>query len=72
LKNWGASLFEISDQGFIRYYQPATDENEGRANAELAGCNFFNDTASVRKPTLKTGAEMPPFSVLQGLPQIAK
>jgi hypothetical protein len=41
LKNWGASLFEITDQGIIRYYQPATDENEGRANAELAGCNFF-------------------------------
>ncbi|HEY9403632.1 MAG TPA: hypothetical protein VIQ24_13290 [Pyrinomonadaceae bacterium] len=38
-------LFEISDQGIIRYYQPDANENEAGMRADLTGCNLFKDVA---------------------------
>ncbi|HEX8127844.1 MAG TPA: hypothetical protein VF527_02000 [Pyrinomonadaceae bacterium] len=43
-------LFEISDQGIIRYYQPPADGDATGARAELIGCNFFNEVV----PTART------------------
>jgi hypothetical protein len=36
-------LFEITQQGIIRYHQPAADKPVSGARAKLAGCNFFKE-----------------------------
>jgi hypothetical protein len=38
-------LFEISDQGIIRHYQPPADKHPATGGAELVGCDFFSEVA---------------------------
>jgi photoactive yellow protein len=42
-------LFEISDQGLIRHYQPAAGKTVEGAGPELVGRDFFNDVAPARR-----------------------
>lgn len=42
-------LFEISDQGIIRHYQPPADKCGDGAGAELVGRNFYNAVVPNRR-----------------------
>lgn len=42
-------LFEISDQGIIRHYQPPADKCVDGMGAELVGRNFYNAIAPNRR-----------------------
>jgi hypothetical protein len=42
-------LFEISDQGIIRHYQPPADACGNGMGAELVGRNFYNAIAPHRR-----------------------